>query len=414
MKKTFYFIILLIFILGFISSLELISLNGEVFAGETYIGYFDAELKNILKKEDVKIYEERREVYFEKGVYFYKNKTFIYVIFPKEGNFSITTKNFLYYENKSLKEGKINKTIRVSGNNTKILEISPGILLGEEIFVSLSNKGRSDLKIKFQDKEFILKGKETKIVKVNSEEEFFYLEIESYKNFKIPVISFSSKNEENKSFDNKTQKNETIKKTLNKIIEINETKIEKYFEVNKTEVFSLLIKNIAEKEINITFKTKMKNLEFSENISLSPFEERPFFLKYSPNITGNFEENLNIYFEKEELNVSLKFYVITSESLEILENLNSENKKISSCEEINGTLCIMTGYSCKNGNNIPLLGIGFCCVGGECVKIEEKKDKPISNYIVGSISLAMVVILLYLILKKYKKVKPEGLRFGNK
>ncbi|MEM4605879.1 MAG: hypothetical protein QW103_02510, partial [Candidatus Pacearchaeota archaeon] len=188
----------------------------------------------------------------------------------------------------------------------------------------------------------------------------------------------------------------------------------KYFEVNKTEVFSLLIKNIAEKEINITFKTKMKNLEFSENISLSPFEERPFFLKYSPNITGNFEENLNIYFEKEELNVSLKFYVITSESLEILENLNSENKKISSCEEINGTLCIMTGYSCKNGNNIPLLGIGFCCVGGECVKIEEKKDKPISNYIVGSISLAMAVILLYLILKKYKKVKPEGLRFGNK
>ncbi|GEM_PF-6599906 len=413
MKKQIIFFIALFFYFYSVYSFDLKSLNGEVYAGETFIAEFEADLKSNLKKEDLKVYEERREVYFEKGIFSYKNKTFIYVVFPKKGNFSIQTDNLLYYENGTLMEKKINKIINVEGNKTEILQISPGVVIGNNLSFSLSNKGNKIIKGKFQNQTFELNEGESKNFFIKPEKEFFYLNIESYKSFKIPVVYFplenETKNNENKT-NNKTI-NESIKepiknKTEIKKVEINESLIEKFFEVNKTEVVSFYVKNLVNEKINLLLKCKIKNLNFSKDYNLSPFEERDIFLFYSPNETGNYEENLTIFYENESLNITLKFFVITKESLKIKERIGDNEKKLTSCQEINGTPCSQSGFTCKNGNNVPFVGIGFCCIGGECVKIEEVNEKKnISNYVVGVVSFIILIIIVYLIIKKYKKVK---------
>ena len=408
-KAILIFLVFLFFESAF--ALELISLNEKIDAGETYASFFEAKLKSSLKKDDLKVYEERREVYFEKGIYSYENKTFIYVIFPKEGNFTIEIKSFLYYENETLKEGKINKTISVGKNSSKVLQISPGIILGESLNFSIANKGKETLNVKFQNYSYTLKENESKVVFANPEKEFFYLNVESYKNFKIPVFYFSLK-EENRSVNNtgesinKTNEvNKTINETKKEKIKLNETKIEKYFEVNKTDIVHFYIENLLNEEINISLKCDLKNLNFSESEILLPFEQKPIFLYYHPNETGNFEKNLTISFEDIELNLTLKFYVVSSESIEIMRNLSSE-REINSCEEIKGILCTQTGYTCKNGNNLPITGVGFCCVGGECVKIEEEKTKKsFSSYVIGIVFLIIAGAIGYFVYKKYKSVK---------
>lgn len=416
MNKKLYIFVILVLTLNFISSLELISINGDISVGETYIGYFEGQLKDSLTKDDLKIYEGRREVYFEKGIYSYKNQTFVYVIFPKEGNFTLVTEEFMYYVEGTLNFGKINQTINIKGNSTKALQISPGIIFGNRTF-TLANIGKENLKVDFQNYSYNLKTNEIRRVNANPEKDFFYLEIKSYKNFKVPAIFISSVEDETTGQVNNTTINKTENRSLNETnlnktirrIEINQTIIENNFEVNKTEIIYFLIKNPTEEEINISLRTKMKNLNFSENISLSPLEERPVFLEYSPNETGNYEENLTIYYGNESINLTLKFYVITAESLEIMEEIKAEKgDKISSCEEINGTSCTMTGYTCKGGNNVPVVGIGFCCVGGECIKIEEDKPKKsYSKYVIGIAVILTALIIGYLIYQNYTKAKPS-------
>ncbi|MEM4181749.1 MAG: hypothetical protein QXX68_01165 [Candidatus Pacearchaeota archaeon] len=414
MNKKHYIFVILILTFNLVSSIELISLNEKVSAGETYIGYFDGKPKVSLTNDDLKIYEGRREVYFEKGIYSYKNQTFIYVIFPKEGNFTLVTEDFMYYVEGTLNFGRINQTINIEGNSTRALQISPGIIFGSRTF-TLANLGKENLKVDFQNYSYNLKVGEIRRVSANPEKDFFYIEIKSYKNFKVPAIFISIENEttstENNTKINKTENLSIDEKKINKSIkriEVNQTIIENNFEVNKTEVIYFLIKNLEEEEVKISLRTKMKNLNFSENISLSPLEERPVFLEYSPKETGNFEENLTIDYENDSLDISLKFYVTTKEGLEISKNLSSEDKEINSCEEINGTLCTETGYTCKGGNNVPVIGLGFCCVGGECIKIEEDKPKKsYSSYIIGVAFLLIALIAGYIIYQKYKKAKPS-------
>ena len=110
----------LVLCLSLVSSTVIIEeLNKDLQAGETFVGRLELNLKDGLNKGDIKLFEDRREVFFDKDVVRYGNLTFIYVIFPKEGNFSLKINSFLYYENNILREGLIDHFIKMDFHRPK-------------------------------------------------------------------------------------------------------------------------------------------------------------------------------------------------------------------------------------------------------------------------------------------------------
>lgn len=103
MRNKILFALIFIILIAKVYSLELIPITQNNKEGEIFIGKIEANLKKNLLKDEIKIYEGRREVYFEKEVYRYNNTTFFYFALPKEGNFTILVESILYFENNSLK-----------------------------------------------------------------------------------------------------------------------------------------------------------------------------------------------------------------------------------------------------------------------------------------------------------------------
>jgi hypothetical protein len=82
MVRKFVLVIVFVVLISFSSAeISLTVLNDNLNEGETFVGVIEADLIFALDKDDLKIIENRREIFFEKDVFQYNNLTFFYVVF---------------------------------------------------------------------------------------------------------------------------------------------------------------------------------------------------------------------------------------------------------------------------------------------------------------------------------------------
>lgn len=417
MRNKILFALIFIILIAKVYSLELIPITQNNKEGEIFIGKIEANLKKNLLKDEIKIYEGRREVYFEKEVYRYNNTTFFYFALPKEGNFTILVESILYFENNSLKEGKINYSLIVGKKENKTLFIIPGVLAGNNLSLFLSNKGNEELEITIDNDKYSLKENELKKIEIKPKANFFYLDVKSYKTFSIPVIYFGEiKTETKNQTINKTEndRNESINLTNNESkenitnLEISPENFEDYLLVNETKTFFLAMKNPSEKNISLNLSSEIKGLNFSKEEYLLPFEEKNLTIFYLPEKTGFFKGNLTIKFENQTKEILFKIYVLNnSDEIEEIINVGNDTENVlqKSCSERNGKIC-SSNTDCIGGERVYIYGEGLCCVNGECKKVDEEPT-DYKGKIIGLVLLILGAIIVYILWKKFKGVKPQ-------
>ena len=394
---VFFFVIL-----TFVSSTIVVEeINSNLQVGETFVGKIEIDFKENLRKEDLKIYDERREVFFEKDLFNYKNTTFFYVIFQEAGNYTLKTENFLYYENNSLKEGRIDYSIFIKNNSEEVLSITPGIIHGIDLSLTLVNQGSSDLEVVVQKNRTLVKVNSSKKILIVSDSDFFYLDVKGYKNFKIPVFYFNlSSNEENNSIENESDE-ENISGG-GSAFEIDERMIRGNLTTNKTFIFGISLKNLLEEPINLGISSNLDGLSFNKTFSLEGLEEKEYPLEFFSEYEGIYSGKINFSFNESESGVEVLLYVLEDEeSFKDLVDTDAEDNL--ACSENGGEICSENQF-CSGGSINPLLG--FCCMGGTCKTIGEE-EKPSKNYFLGIFALLIVGVVGYIVYKKFKETKAK-------
>jgi len=399
--KRVLLIFVVIFLLSFVSPAVFLEvLNKDLQAGETFVGKIETELISGINQEDVKIFEGRRQVQFEKGVFSYENLTFIYVIFPIAGNFSINLSSFFYYSNGTLMEGYINHPVEIKSPGNKVLSIVPGIVTGSTLSFFLINTGSEKLNVKIQGNKTELEKDASKKVEIRPEKDFFYLNVDSYRSFYIPVIYFNSSSENDKPII-VNQTNETEKENLS--FELSQSKIERNFINNQSYKVSISIKNRLDKNISLSVKSDLRKISFNENFELNASEEKVFTFDFFSENTGVFSGNLSFSFNGSEKDIWLLFYVLENE--EDFEEFFQENAETNlTCSNVGGKLCYLN-EECVGGS-VRFVG-GYCCVGGQCKSQTELYPPSKKNYLVGIISIAIAGVFGYFVYKRFKNVKAK-------
>ncbi len=402
--------LILIFLMvsfSFASSTTLLleELNEELQAGETFVAQLELDLKTNLNKDNFKIFEDRREVFFEKDVFSSNNLTFFYVIFPKFGNFSLVVDSFLFYSNNTLVEGSINHTVEIRSATGPVLTLRPGIVFGSNLSIFLTNMGLENLSVRFQGNSSEVKSQESIRRSIKPEEEFFYLEVSSYREFSIPVIylNYTNQTSSDLNYSNVNLTNHTnlsLSEMYKDSFNVSRLSIEANLTKNQTFSFNIPLVNLLNGSININISSNLKKINFNKTFELEPSEVKEFNFHFLSDNEGVFSGNLTFSFNKTSLNVPLVFYVLEDEESfgDFYQSSNSNN----SCVDLGGEIC-EDNWECVGGN-IRFLG-GWCCVGGNCVSPEELYPSPKKNYVISILAILAVGVAGYFIYKKFKEVK---------
>jgi len=392
--------------------------NGEIQVGETILAKISSvgEFVNEIKNEDLIFLEGRREVFFESKIAFYNGTYYLYAHATRPGNFSIKIENILYREAGLLSSTNLEKDffietkiigyqeeVNESGNitlvnktKTEILQIKPGLIVpGDESKLRLINVGDSNINLTFQEiigsQEIALEPGEEKEIFLSRNLSFELVNIESYKNFQIPIISIIANGlvPPDEKIDLKTNPKGLIVNLISG--EEKEVVIELF--------------NFAEENItNIVFNRNSIPLKNLENLEiLNAKDATNLTLIFDTKIEGITEDNLQINYTQNEKEYSLlfpiKIYTFPEGSTE--EDFTEVEE---TCEELGGAVC-KTEEKC-NGNLKFTKGGDFCCVG-ICEKKVTKEDNGGILWIVGVLILVLLGIIGYGIYKKSKKAGPK-------
>ncbi len=404
MVRKFVLVIVFVVLISFSSAeISLTVLNDNLNEGETFVGVIEADLIFALDKDDLKIIENRREIFFEKDVFQYNNLTFFYVVFSREGNFSIETPDLLYKENETLFSEKINLSLDVGKLQEEALSIKPGFLVGKNLSLNLVNVGNSSIDVKIQDGEINLITNSSEKVHIHPDSNFFYLDVNSYKNFKIPVVYFLDS--EPILVENESEINQTINESESESIsfDITPSFLEENLTTNKTFFFEILILNNLNESLNLSVDSSLSNLDFNKSVSLLPYENLIFSFEFYSEYEGSFSDKITFSSEDLESSTNLSFLVLSDE----------KEFDFFFEEELSDEICSDIGESCganQNcvGGSLSFVGGSLCCVGGSCVSSSGESEAPKKNYFVGVISVLIAGLIAYFIYKKFKEVKPKS------
>lgn len=364
--------------------------NGDFRPYETVVGNISG-INESLTISDLKFFEGRREVSFEKNVVNFEGNYYFYVIFNREGNFSLKLENVLYYENGILKSSNLEKNfdVREKENNSEVLSIKPGVITTTgNVDLLLSNRGEDVVNFSYgkNNKSSLGIGESEKIT-VSPTEKFSLFKITSYKDFFIPIIYFEP-----------TKENETVEEKVSsvksspKIIDFSGNVGD---EISRTiELFNFGVENITD----IKFKSNIKFLKISGPDFLSAKSTINITVIGTATERGFFEENISIsYLENgttEELEIPLTIYVFQ-------ENASEEQiEKSLSCFDIGGNQCLENEICDGSFSEI----LGGCCIG---FCDDPEKDSSSSNFIVGILIIALLGSIGFGVYKKFKNVKPK-------
>ena len=372
--------------------------KGEtILATITTIGEFTKEIL----LNDLVFKEGRKEVPFEFDIVFYNNTHYVYIYANREGNFTIEIPNVLFKEADILSSAKITKDFEILTKNitienltkTQILEIKPGLIkLTEEPIIKLINKGNSNLTLEIEEKEIFLLPNEVyeKVVVPNST--LTFLDIHTYKNFRVPIISLVSNSQSN-----------TSEESLDLKLRVDSLTVNIISGTNKKEIIELF--NFGEEEItNLEISSNLDSLEIEKVNSIQAKTSVNLTLTFETKTEGHFQNFLDIKYDQyggeHNISIPLDIYIIQKGS-----TIEDFNKTEQTCKELEGLVCKIQ-EKCV-GQPKFTNGGEYCCIG-TCQEII--KDDSESNYglITGTLIFIALILVGLAIWQKSKKTKPKN------
>ncbi len=386
-------ILFCLFYISSVSALPSLSIYGNEFQpGETLVGNI-TDVNQTLTASDLKFFDGRREVSFEKDLVNSEGNYYFYVVFNREGNFSMKVENVFYREDGALKSLSLEKNFEVKKkeNFSQILYIKPGVIFTTQDFdLSLTNKGNEMINYSYGKKnKSSLNVGETEKINIIPSEKFSLFEIKAYKTFVVPIVYLKINIENN-----------TNNSVEEKIISLRSSpkKVELQKQVGETIDYTFELLNFGIE--NLTDISIMTSLDFLKTNRISLI-----LAKTAANLTivgvankaGLFGDNITVSYSengtKEELKIPLTIYVFPV-------NASPEEIKQSlSCFDVGGKLCEASEVC---------VGPMSDQMGGCCKSCQKTKSENSNGVIVGILIIVFLSIVGFAVYKKFKNVKPKN------
>ncbi len=396
MKRVLLFVLALFLVSNCLA--QQIMFQQEKYApSETIIGQIEGIVGDI-SSSDIKIYEGRREVFFEKGVLKEKEISYFYVIPTKEGNFSMKLSNVLYNNSGVVSSISLEKNFTISKFNNSIgFGVRPGIYEGQNPEVVITNLLSEKLNISINKTIITLESFESRKVPLAVLGGFSLFNISNYT---LPINKLSFIEEP----FNTTEENVTEPSLIDCIF----FKVEQPIgvELNKSKNLSLEIFNNCSKKIqSANLVSSEKGIVFQNN-NITLYNSESTKINFSILLTeiGKITSNITL----SQNNISLhttqfKIYSFENSSgLKILE-VQKENPATRNCTTENGKFC-KEGESCSAENFFYDFNAGEICCLAECINPNEKPTNW-ANIVIAILGLIVIGIVGYILLKRSKKLK---------
>jgi len=399
-------IFLSIFLISIASAVPSLNFqNNETQPGETIIATISTvgEFQKQIEPSNIKFYSGRKQVSFESDIIFYEGTHYLYIYTTREGNFTMEISEILYKEADELQSTTITKQLNITEEktideetnetSTQILQIKPGFIYKNQIpTIKLINKGTTELNIEYQEEEMILQSQEVHEITTTPEEIFSYLNISTYKEFRVPIIYPPA---------NSTFVGPTVQIDLRQSPELLLAEI---FTNKKTEQTIELFNfgNEVMTEFKITSDLEFVEIEEIENMSAR--EARNLTVTFDPEDPGHFQGNINITYTQNTtqntLSVPLSLFILPEGS-----NATDFTVSEGTCIDISGTVC-ESGFECV-GKATFTKNQEYCCLG--TCEIEEEPESEGGSYgwLIGIIILIALGLGGYYFYAKQKKVTPK-------
>lgn len=411
MKKVFLTFAVFIFFTTLISAEPQLNFyTGNFTKGETIVGeIFLDENENFASDiNNLNFYEGRKQTFFQKDLFEYKDKYYFYFYASREGNFTLEITDILYEikqdnEQGVLKESSIEKNFTISKGNS--ISIKPGIFYTtEKPEITLTNNFNNTINLTYSfssqaseegffdffsseetnETTLAIEKGESKSLVVEPQKEFSFLYIKSNKTYRLPIVYL------------KLEKNETTSEE--KDLELSEKLIHMNLEPKERQNATIEIFNFAESNAtNLTFTKNSSSYSINEIKTLPAKSSANLTLEFYTEKTGALEDDLVISYKlnNKSKSLTLKVYIYS-----FPENLTSEQieEEINECEKINGTICSLD-EECEG--ELTYSG-GFCCIG-TCVKTESEGESFNYKWLIGILIFVILAVVGFFIYKKYKK-----------
>lgn len=399
MKKEILFVLFL-FLISNCFAQELNFQRENYSPSETILGNISNVLSEIISS-DLKIYEGRREVFFEKGIIKFNGSYYFYLIPTKQGEFSIRISNVLYNNSGEISSVSFEKYFNISQrNNSMGFGVRPGVYEGDKPEIVITNLKEGSLNLTIDKQTIVLVAGESKRIELNVSEGFSMYKLGNYT---LPIINTkSSENIANVS-TNESKENTSFSE-MQKCLIINTLPFFS-LQINVYENYTIELKNNCSDLIEIKLSADYEGVSFNQNnITLEKEETKNIVLtlfgeksgEYKQKIT--FSEDKNILAEKE---ISIYFFE-NKTSLEAFNQTYVTNTP-QNCSSLGGKFC-KSGEKCSTENIVLDSATGdFCCIGN-CI---DPNAKPINwaNVLFSILGLLVISYIIYVLLNRSKNLK---------
>jgi hypothetical protein len=379
--------------------------NEEIQPGETIFATIttSGEFTKEVKTEDISFYEGRKKVFFESDVLFYNGTHYLYIYTTRQGNFSIQVEDVSYKEAGTMGTETIMKNFNITDkivtdkktgeNMTEILAIKPGFIFTNNVAnIKLTNMGTNILEIKYNKIDLLIKPSETQEINLDLEEDFSYLDISTYKNFAIPMISLDA---------------DTISDSPLKQLDLRSDPGILFLELftdNKTSAVIQLLNFGEDNMTNIEATSEISFAKLGKLEDMQPREMQNLTIVFNPKNSGGIQDYINITYEQASKEITLQipvtlFILLKGSDPEDFEPLEN------SCEQMEGIVCnikeVCSGEArfTENGE--------YCCFE-ECESTTKNNSGKDFGWIIAIIILVALGIGGYYLYRKQKKTKQKS------
>jgi hypothetical protein len=396
MKKEILFVIVLFFISSCFAQ-EITFQRQEYSPSETIIGKIDNIVSEIISS-DLKIYEGRREVFFEKGILNANGSYYFYIIPTKQGEFSIKIVNVLYNNSGQVSSINLEKYFNISQTNNSLgFGVRPGVYEGAKPEIVITNLKLESINISLNGNVLEIPAEESKRIELNTPEGFY---IYLVGNYSLPIINTKAiVNLTNESVEN-TNSSETPSCLL-----INSAPVFS-LQINTLENYTIELKNNCSENIEGLFaKTTYEGIKiYFDNLNLGVGESKNVILGLVEKVPGEYRKNISFYVNKTILaEKSINIYFFENKTnLEIFNQAFVNNTPVS-CSALGGKFC-ESNEKCSTENVVyDSEKSNFCCLS-ECMN---PSSMPLSwvNILFSLLGIVVISYIIYILLKRSGKLK---------
>lgn len=396
--KRVLLLVLALFLVSNCFAQQIIFQQEKYAPSETIIGQIGGIVSEV-SSSDIKIYEGRREVFFEKGVLQEKEITYFYIIPTKEGSFNLKLENVLYNNSGSVSSISLEKNFTISKfNNSLGLGVRPGIYEGQNPEIVITNLGSERINVSLNKTLITLEALESRKITLDVSDGF---SLYSLGNYTLPINKFGVIDNPDFPSVNGTNTSEPV---LADCIILN---VEQPIgvELNKTKNLSLQVFNNCSSKISgASFINSEEGIVFYNNISLYNSENTTINFSILLTKLGKVTNNITLI----QNNITLyagQIKIYSFENSTGLETLTAPtgNAATRNCASENGKFC-KESESCSTENFFFDFSAREMCCLAECIY---PNYKPINwaNIIVALLGLLVIGIVGYTLMKRSKKLK---------